>query len=184
MGKGSVGEDWPTLPKHGVFLVSDEIHQDLALFGHKHHSFNTINPAFKDFAIVLSSATKTFNIAGTKNSYAVIENPKLRVAYQKRQLANNQHEISGLGYLATEAAYRYGKDWLEELKQDDSKFFKVRIDSIEGNDACDQRGPNLGESHRKPTKHRVSGKVGQSSPTLPFPKHVHQDCEGCKEYRV
>jgi cystathionine beta-lyase len=103
--------------KHGVFLVSDEIHQDLALFGHKHHSFNTINPAFKDFAIVLSSATKTFNIAGTKNSYAVIENPKLRVAYQKRQLANNQHEISGLGYLATEAAYRYGKDWLEELKQ-------------------------------------------------------------------
>ena len=117
MGKGSVGEDWPTLPKHGVFLVSDEIHQDLALFGHKHHSFNTINPDFKEFAIVLTSATKTFNIAGTKNSYAVIENPKLRVAYQKRQLANNQHEISGLGYLATEAAYRYGKDWLEELKQ-------------------------------------------------------------------
>ena len=103
--------------KHGVLLVSDEIHQDLALFGHKHQSFNTIDPAFKDFAIVLSSATKTFNIAGTKNSYAVIENPKLRLAYQKRQLANNQHEISGLGYLATEAAYRYGKDWLEELKQ-------------------------------------------------------------------
>ena len=103
--------------KHGVLLVSDEIHQDLALFGHKHHSFNTINPDFKEFAIVLSSATKTFNIAGTKNSYAVIENPKLRAAYQKRQLANNQHEISGLGYLATEAAYRYGKDWLEELKQ-------------------------------------------------------------------
>ena len=62
-------------------------------FGHKHQSFNTINPAFKEFAIVLSSATKTFNIAGTKNSYAVIENPKLRLAYQKRQLANNQHEI-------------------------------------------------------------------------------------------
>ncbi|WP_247944843.1 MalY/PatB family protein [Streptococcus oralis] len=103
--------------KHGVLLVSDEIHQDLALFGHKHQSFNTIDPAFKDFALILSSATKTFNIAGTKNSYAVIENPKLRAAFQKRQLANNQHEISGLGYLATETAYRYGKDWLEELKQ-------------------------------------------------------------------
>lgn len=103
--------------KHGVLLVSDEIHQDLALFGYKHHSFNTVNPDFKDFSIILSSATKTFNIAGTKNSYAIIENPKLRVAFQKRQLANNQHEISGLGYLATEAAYRYGKDWLEELKE-------------------------------------------------------------------
>ena len=103
--------------KYGVLLVSDEIHQDLALFGHKHHSYNTVNPDFKDFSIILSSATKTFNIAGTKNSYTIIESPKLRVAFQKRQLANNQHEISGLGYLATEAAYRYGKDWLEELKE-------------------------------------------------------------------
>ena len=103
--------------KHGVLLVSDEIHQDLALFGNKHQSFNTVNEDFKGFSLILSSATKTFNIAGTKNSYAIIENPKLRVAFQKRQLANNQHEISGLGYLATEAAYRYGEDWLEELKQ-------------------------------------------------------------------
>ncbi len=103
--------------KHGVLLVSDEIHQDLTLFGHKHHSFNTVNPAFKDFSLILSSATKTFNIAGTKNSYVVIENPKLKKAFQKRQLANNQHEISGLGYLATETAYRYGKDWLGELKE-------------------------------------------------------------------
>ena len=33
------------------------------------------------------------------------------------KLANNHHEISGLGYLATETAYRYGKDWLGELKE-------------------------------------------------------------------
>ena len=103
--------------KHGVLLVSDEIHQDLALFGHKHQSFNTVNEDFKEFSLILSSATKTFNIAGTKNSYAIIENPKLRVAFQKRQFANNQHEISGLGYLATETAYRYGEDWLAELKE-------------------------------------------------------------------
>ena len=103
--------------KHGVLLVSDEIHQDLALFGNKHQSFNTVNEDFKEFSLILSSATKTFNIAGTKNSYAIIENSKLRLAFQKRQLANNQHEISGLGYLATEAAYRYGEDWLTELKE-------------------------------------------------------------------
>lgn len=102
--------------KYGVILVSDEIHQDLTLFGHKHVSFNTIDPSFKDFALILTSATKTFNIAGTKNAYAVIENHQLKKAFQDRQLANNQHEISGLGYLATEAAYRYGKDWLSSLK--------------------------------------------------------------------
>ncbi|MBT0951135.1 MalY/PatB family protein [Streptococcus infantis] len=114
--------------KHGVLLVSDEIHQDLALFGNKHQSFNTVNDDFKEFSLILSSATKTFNIAGTKNSYAIIENPKLRLAFQKRQLANNQHEISGLGYLATETAYRYGEDWLTELKELIEKHINYVVD--------------------------------------------------------
>ena len=114
--------------KHGVLLVSDEIHQDLALFGNKHQSFNTVNEDFKEFSLILSSATKTFNIAGTKNSYAIIENPKLRLTFQKRQLANNQHEISGLGYLATEAAYRYGEDWLTELKELIEKHINYVVD--------------------------------------------------------
>ena len=114
--------------KHGVLLVSDEIHQDLALFGNKHQSFNTVNEDFKEFSLILSSATKTFNIAGTKNSYAIIENPKLRLAFQKRQLANNQHEISGLGYLVTEAAYRSGEDWLTELKELIEKHINYVVD--------------------------------------------------------
>lgn len=114
--------------KHGVLLVSDEIHQDLALFGNKHQSFTTVNEDFKEFSLILSSATKTFNIAGTKNSYAIIENPKLRLAFQKRQLANNQHEISGLGYLATETAYRYGEDWLTELKELIEKHINYVVD--------------------------------------------------------
>lgn len=114
--------------KHGVLIVSDEIHQDLSLFGHKHQSFNTVNDDFKEFSLILSSATKTFNIAGTKNSYAIIENPKLRLAFQKRQLANNQHEISGLGYLATETAYRYGEEWLTELKELIEKHINYVVD--------------------------------------------------------
>ena len=103
--------------KHGVLLVSDEIHQDLVLFGHQHVSFNTVDPSFKDFTLVLSSATKTFNIAGTKNSYAIIENDALRKSFQAQQLRNNQHEISALGFIATEVAYQNGKAWLEDLKE-------------------------------------------------------------------
>ena len=102
--------------EHQVILASDEIHQDLTLFGHEHVSFNTISPDFKEFAIILSSATKTFNIAGTKNSYAVIENPSLRAQFKHQQLVNNHHEVSSLGYIATETAYRYGKPWLVALK--------------------------------------------------------------------
>lgn len=102
--------------QYGVILISDEIHQDLTLFGHEHHSFNTVNPAFKEFSLILSSATKTFNIAGTKNSFAIIENPVLRKKFTKRQLTNNQHEIATIGLITTEVAFRYGKLWLDSLK--------------------------------------------------------------------
>lgn len=103
--------------KYQVLLVSDEIHQDLALFGNKHHSFNTIRSDFKDFSIILSSATKTFNIAGTKNSFVMIENPILRRLFKKTQIKNNQLEIPTVGLVATEAAYTYGRDWLNQLKK-------------------------------------------------------------------
>ncbi|MCE2259393.1 aminotransferase class I/II-fold pyridoxal phosphate-dependent enzyme, partial [Streptococcus thermophilus] len=102
--------------KHGVLLVSDEIHQDLALYGNKHISLNTISNAYKDFTLVLSSATKTFNIAGTKNSFTIIENEDLRKSFKQKQLANNQHEIPTIGLITTQAAFTYGQPWLEELK--------------------------------------------------------------------
>ncbi len=102
--------------KHDVILVSDEIHQDLALFGNKHLSLNTIDESFKDFTLILGSATKTFNIAGTKNSFAIIENDKLRQRFKTRQLANNQHEIPTIGLITTEAAFTHGKPWLKALK--------------------------------------------------------------------
>ncbi|HEL2344991.1 TPA: MalY/PatB family protein [Streptococcus suis] len=102
--------------KHGVILVSDEIHQDLTLYGHKHYSFNTVDESFKEFSIILASATKIFNIAGTKNSFAIIENPSIRKTFAKRQLINNQHEIPTIGLLTTEAAFTYGDEWLKELK--------------------------------------------------------------------
>ena len=112
--------------KHGVLLVSDEIHQDLSLYGNKHISMNTISDAYKDFTLVLSSATKTFNIAGTKNSFTIIENEALRKAFKQKQLANNQHEIPTIGLITTQAALTYGQPWLEELKT----VFETNIDLL------------------------------------------------------
>lgn len=102
--------------KYHVILISDEIHQDLVLFGHEHHSLNTVDESFKDFTIILGSATKTFNIAGTKNSFAIIENDLLRKKFKRRQLMNNQHEVAAIGLIATEAAFSQGKPWLTALK--------------------------------------------------------------------
>ena len=103
--------------KHNVLLVSDEIHQDLTLFGHEHNTFNKIAPDFKEFSVLLSSATKSFNIAGVKCAYAIIENKNLREKYLQRRLMNNQQEISSLGMLATQVANNKGAQWLSELKE-------------------------------------------------------------------
>ncbi len=80
--------------KYNVCLVADEIHQDLTLFGHQHHSFNTFSKEFKNFSIILSSASKTFNIAGVKCAYAIIENETLRRKFLNQRTANNQGEVS------------------------------------------------------------------------------------------
>lgn len=103
--------------KHGVLLVSDEIHQDLTLFGHRHHSVLALEEEIREQVIVLSSATKTFNMAGLKASFVMIPNPELRKLFTRRQLINNHCDLATVGLLATEAAFLQGKPWLEELKQ-------------------------------------------------------------------
>ena len=99
--------------KHGVLLVSDEIHQDLVLFGNKHQSFNTVNEDFKEFSLIFKQCYQDLQHCRNKEFLRYHRESKVKSCFsKKRQLANNQHEISGLGYLATEAAYRYGEDWV------------------------------------------------------------------------
>lgn len=101
--------------KHQVLVISDEIHQDLVFEPNTFSSFQTIAPNFKDFSIVVTSATKTFNLAGIKNSMIFVKNPLLRDKLQAIQAINYQAEINTFGLIATEAAYNEGKEWLDEL---------------------------------------------------------------------
>lgn len=101
--------------KYHVIVVSDEIHQDIVFAPHTFTSFQTVDPSFAAFSIVLTSATKTFNLAGIKNSMIFIKDPQLRKQFIEAQERNVQGEINTFGAVATEAAYRDGTPWLEEL---------------------------------------------------------------------
>lgn len=113
--------------KHQVIVISDEIHQDLILAPHTFTSFQTVEPNFADFSVILTSATKTFNLAGVKNSMIFIKNPELRNKFATLQSATCQGEINTFGLVATEAAYNHGEAWLEELLT----YLKTNVD-----DAC------------------------------------------------
>lgn len=101
--------------KHQVLVVSDEIHQDLVFPGHQFHSFQTIQPDFSDFSIILAAPTKTFNLAGIKHSMLFIKNPILRQKITALQEQAHLPEMNTFGYIATEAAYTAGHAWLDEL---------------------------------------------------------------------
>lgn len=101
--------------KHNVLVVSDEIHQDLVFAPNVFTTFSKAHPSFKDFSITLTSATKTFNLAGIKNSMIFIQNPDLRKTFLAAQERNQQTEINTFGCVGTEAAYRNGDTWLAEL---------------------------------------------------------------------
>lgn len=101
--------------QYGVLVVSDEIHQDLVFAPYQHHSFHTLAPDFADFSIILTAATKTFNLAAVKLSMVYIKNKELRAAFQKVQSTTEQNTINTFGYVATQAAYEKGKPWRQDL---------------------------------------------------------------------
>lgn len=71
-----------------LILVSDEIHHDLVLPGSPRHSITALAaPEIADRLVTLTSATKSFNIAGAHLGNAIITDPALRDRYKSRMAA-------------------------------------------------------------------------------------------------
>ena len=64
--------------EHGIIVISDEIHCDMALFGHRHTPFATASDEAAQCSITFGAPSKTFNIAGIVSSYCVVPNAELR----------------------------------------------------------------------------------------------------------
>ena len=68
--------------KHGVIVVSDEIHADFVFEG-KHQVFAAIKKEFEEITITCTSPSKTFNLAGLMISNIFIADRKLRHRFRK-----------------------------------------------------------------------------------------------------
>lgn len=101
--------------ENGVLVVSDEIHNDLIMPGNKHITYASLGYEYENNSIILTSASKSFNIAGLQTSNVIIPNMSLREKYYKqlKQTTSNP-KCNILGYKATEIAYEFGEDWLRE----------------------------------------------------------------------
>ena len=98
--------------KHGVFVVSDEIHADF-VFERKHTVFSEVKEAYRDISMICTSPSKTFNIAGLQISNIFISNPGKATAFRRQVAAAGYSQVGLPGLVACEAAYRHGDEWLE-----------------------------------------------------------------------
>ena len=77
---------------------------------------------YDDVLVTLTAATKTFNLASCQNSFVVIPNDEIREKFDKYYNSIGGDNGNVFGYIAVEAAYRYGEEWLKEI-----------LDKIRGN---------------------------------------------------
>lgn len=129
--------------KHGVIVVSDEIHSDF-IFQGEHTVFTNVKKEYEEISIVCTSPSKTFNIAGFQVSNIFIANEKLRKQFLEQLDATGYSQLNLAGITACEAAYTYGEEWLDAvlayIKANaayakafiEEKLPKVKVTNLEG----------------------------------------------------
>ncbi len=101
--------------ENGVFIIDDEIHNDLIMPGYNHTVMATINEKTKNNIAVCTAPSKTFNLAGLQCSNIIIPNEKIRARAKACNWLNMQMHLNIFAYTACTAAYNECEDWLEEL---------------------------------------------------------------------
>lgn len=101
--------------RYRVPVVSDEIHSDLLLFGHRHIPLASLGKDIADLTITCVAPSKTFNLAGLHTSGVIITNPELKSRYDR--ILDAVHVGGGniFGQVAMEAAFTRGDEWLDQL---------------------------------------------------------------------
>ena len=116
---------------NGAVVISDEIHCEILFKNQKHIPFASISKKFEQNSIVCMSPSKTFNLAGLEVSTIIIPNKKLRDNFinTRSGIVPNPNLF---GYIALEAAYKHGDEWLEQVLdylQDNLDFLKEYIEN-------------------------------------------------------
>ncbi|OMF68353.1 MalY/PatB family protein [Paenibacillus glucanolyticus] len=101
--------------QYDVLVVSDEIHADLVFEPGAHTPFAALSEDAAERSIICTAPSKTFNIAGLNTANIIIPNAQLRSKFRKILNRYAIGSITPMGAAATEAAYREGEPWLDEL---------------------------------------------------------------------
>lgn len=99
--------------ENDITIVSDEIHSDIIYKGYKHTCFGSISEKFAQNSIILMAPSKTFNVAGLCQAFAIVANDELRGKFEAIREGMNWGNVFGI--ISLETCYKYGEDYQRQL---------------------------------------------------------------------
>ena len=103
--------------RHGVRVVSDEIHCELIMPGHCFQPFAAVSEECRRNSVVLNSPSKSFNIAGLQAANIICADPAMRRRLNRAININEVCDLNPFGPVALIAAYNESEDWIDELNK-------------------------------------------------------------------
>lgn len=100
--------------KHNVLLISNELHAPLTYKGNTYTPILSLGENARRVSIVVTAASKGWNIAGLKCAIIVTQDATLYARLSEMPLAVH-YRASLLGAFATAAAFSQGGEWLDDV---------------------------------------------------------------------
>ncbi len=132
--------------RHGVIVVSDEIHGDIAYAPHAYTPFASIGESFAANCVALLSPAKSFNIASCCAAFTVIADDRKREAFRRENSRLTVNKNNAFASVAMEAAYAHGAAWLDGLLaylQDNVALVRDRLAETPGVELVEPEGTFL-----------------------------------------
>ncbi len=101
--------------RHGVKVVSDEIHCELVMPGHRFTPFASVSTACQDNSITCNSPSKSFNTAGLQIANIISNDTETRQLIDRAININEVCDVNPFGVEALIAAYNESEYWIDQL---------------------------------------------------------------------
>lgn len=121
--------------RHGVLVVSDEIHGDITFAGHDYTPFASLGVGYAQNAIICLSPAKSFNIAACCSAFTVITEEARRKAFQVENSRLTVNKNNAFASAAMTAAYSEGGPWLDDVLEylaDNVALVRAQISALSG----------------------------------------------------
>lgn len=123
-----------TCQKHGIIIISDEIHADMVLPGQTPHTpFASISEWAENNTVTFMAPTKVFNMPGLVSSGYIIPNVELRTKFATFLEASEMNSGNIFAYIGASAAYQHGEQWRCEMLDYVQKNIDYLADFLKNN---------------------------------------------------